>query len=213
MLVLNNNFLATIVLALGFALAAASPVSASENPFVEAMRAFVDSLDGGSDDRDYVPTPYAREYWNKFSPNSMNPMNSMGPMEMPGMMPGMGPGMPMAPGGMMMPGANPWHYGQQLMPPANLQPPKKRIPLLEGAWEIHNGGLLIIKQGLARLYLSKTRYQDFYFKHDHKNIWMQPSEEEGIPLTYDFKLQSGRMIMRDENDKVLLLKRLKNPTK
>lgn len=161
----------------------------------------------------------------------------LGSSYLPGYSSLMTPGMAAYPGlgGLgMMPGASPWagYPGMGMMPGAGL-PGVGRFPgagvpggfapfpgtpggggyrnlpgrgALDGAWELANGSFVIIKGDTARLYLSEERHQDFVIKYDDKAFWWSP-RDSNTAKRYRYQVSNGRMLLRDNDGKVLLLLR------
>ncbi len=118
-----------------------------------------------------------------------------------GMAPGMGawPGAPI-PGIGVPPGnwAGPGYYGGG--------PAAHQSTALDGIWELDNGGMAIIRGNAARLYLSREQYQDFSIGYDRAYLWWQP-RRGGSPSRYRYQIREGRMILQDEEGKVLFMRR------
>lgn len=118
-----------------------------------------------------------------------------------GMSPGMGawpgaaiPGVGVPPGNW----AGPGYYGGG--------PAAHQNTALDGIWELDNGGMAIIRGNAARLYLSREQYQDFSIRYDRAYLWWQP-RRGGYPSSYRYQIRAGRMILQDEEGKVLLMRR------
>lgn len=79
--------------------------------------------------------------------------------------------------------------------------------ILQGSWETHSGGLLLVKGNLARLYLSRDRYQDLEITADQHYVWMRPAGTRQRPDRYEHRIFDRRVILRDENERVLILRR------
>lgn len=78
--------------------------------------------------------------------------------------------------------------------------------LLDGAWELDKGGFVVIRGGAARLYLTREKYQDFSIGYDRQYLWWSP-QRGGSPSRYRYQMSDGRMILSDEDGKLLLLRR------
>jgi len=108
---------------------------------------------------------------------------------------------------------NPWQSG---MPFASGGPPGQhsrwtdgpapKIGLLDGIWETNKGGVVIIKADAARLYVSRDRYQDFIIRYDHNHFWWQPRDGSKF-RRYRYEMREGRMILADDKNNLLLLRR------
>lgn len=79
--------------------------------------------------------------------------------------------------------------------------------MLQGSWETHNGGLLLIKGNLARLYVSRDRYQDLEITVDRVYLWMRPAGSTQTADRYEHRIFDRRIVLRDRAGKVLLLRR------
>jgi hypothetical protein len=78
--------------------------------------------------------------------------------------------------------------------------------LLDGIWELDNGGVAIIRGNAARLYLSREEYQDFSIHYDREYLWWQP-RQGSRPSRYRYQTRQGRMVLQDEEGKQLLMRR------
>jgi hypothetical protein len=141
----------------------------------------------------------------------------------PGMSPwgGMGPGTP--PMGVSPWGASPWAaapWANNPWQPAwggaqpgfpGTSPADGRyaylMRMLQGSWETNNGGLLLIKGNLARLYVSRDRYQDLEITVDRVHLWMRPAGSTQTADRYEHRIFDRRIVLRDRAGKVLLLRR------
>lgn len=119
-------------------------------------------------------------------------------------------------------GTNPWNapawgtpgtprpYGS---PPAYPNSPYSQINAallrrLQGSWETDTGGLLIVEGRLARLYLSRDRYQDIELGLDHHYLWIRPAGDAAAPAErYEHRIFDKRIILRNADGGVLLLRR------
>ena len=103
-----------------------------------------------------------------------------------------------------MPGYADWFNRQQ----QNRSGPYSHLMrLLQGSWETHSGGLLLIKGNLARLYVSRDRYQDLEITADQHYVWMRPAGQVQAPDRYEHRIFDRRVILRDRNGKMLILRR------
>jgi len=191
---------------------------AEDNPFVEAMLRMMEIF--GLIDRDAFSSrvPYLPGYGLPSIPGGgfpgVSPMTGLGGV--PGMstVPGMGavPGMAGFPGAGSMPGAGgfpgaggvpgnwagPARYGWGMAPDTRGR--------LDGAWELDKGGFVIIRGNTARLYLSREQYQDFSIGYDRQFFWWTPLAG-GKSARYRYRVREGRMILGDDEGKLLLLRR------
>lgn len=190
-----------------------------ENPFVEAMLRMMEVF--GLIDRGTLPlgVPYMPGY----PPSTVSGMGGMtGLGAYPGMGPGMTPGMGMVPG---MSPMSPWG-GMQQFPGSGMwqgggQPNASGMPFnawtgrqgtvvapenLDGAWELTNGSFVLIKGRNARLYVSKDQHQDFSIGYDRQTFWWTP-KGGNTTSHYRYQERDGRMVLRDNKGKTLLLRR------
>lgn len=77
---------------------------------------------------------------------------------------------------------------------------------LDGIWELTSGSLVIIKRSSARLYVSRERYQDFIVGYDQQRFWWTP-RGGNTTTTYRYQMRDGRMVLRDSQGKMLLMRR------
>lgn len=200
-----------------------------DNPFVEAMLRMMEIM--GLIDRRPVPlgVPYmpgagSPPGWGSLAgagmPPGTSPMGAWGNWPGSGM-PGMSPfpGIGGWPGGGMPGGMGGWPGGGLPgglggWPGAGLPggsgfrhgPNLSAVADLDGIWELNNGGVAIIKGQAARLYLSRERYQDFLIGYDGKHFWWSP-RGSNVSTRYRYQMRDGRMILRDNDGEVLLMRR------
>ena len=151
--------------------------------------------------------------------------NSMARGQMPGMpspfgMPGLGMGMPGMPsGGMPFSGGNQMdqagRMGSTMMDQfSQTVPGMGQMPnmpwsgsALEGVWEVAGGGLLIVQGGNYRLYAPDGGYVDGTLQISGNRLQMA-NTRAGLVLQFDYALDQGRLVMRDQNGQVYLYRRL-----
>lgn len=211
--------LATLSLCGLLTIGAASPAAAftDDNPFVEAMLRMMEVF--GLIDRSRLPlgVPYLPSYGGApmggigglpglggmpgmSSPWSMGGMPGMTPMPGMGTMPGMGS----IPGGMGPGGGLPAYlatqgwYGQGGSAASS--------GYMDGIWELTNGSFVVIKRHVARLHLDDDRFQDFTIGYDRQYFWWTP-RNGNTTSHYRYQMRDGRMILRDNQGKVLLMRR------
>ena len=180
-------------------------------------------------DRSRLPlgVPYLPSYGSPLSPGlgGMLPGTALGPAAagVPGLSPlgGFGgiPGMsPLAgiggyPGMYGMPGTMAW---------PNTYPPSPGAwtggawpghgngiagsAYLDGAWELSNGGVVIIEGQRARLYLTRDKYQDFRIAYDRDTLAWGPLRG-GSSSRYRYQMRDNRMVLQDDEGRYLLLRR------
>lgn len=115
----------------------------------------------------------------------------------------MSPG-PMWPnsGGFPAWGAPPWGGYSPYSPPYRQYPDRdstgsRVLERLQGSWKTNKGGLLLIRRDMARLYISRDEYQDFYLRADDRYLWMWPIKSQASQR-YEFHISSDRIVLRDE---------------
>jgi hypothetical protein len=181
---------------------------AEDNPLVEAMLRMMEIfgiIDRGS--LGYgVPFSPAYGYGQGGLPGlggyGMPGATPFAPWSGAGAVPGLGAfpggGFPGYPGGGVPgPGGqrSPYGYGQGPV----------RGPL-DGAWELSNGAVVIIRGNAARLHVSRQRYQDYRIGYDRESLWWAPAGG-GPPTRYRYRVHSGRMVLGNSDGEVLLMRR------
>ncbi len=96
----------------------------------------------------------------------------------------------------------PW--GTPTWPPAD---GRLFLAHLQGAWQSDNGGLLLVKDNLARLYLSRDRYQDLYLHADTRYLRLRPVGTSGRTMRYAYRVHDDRLELYDRQGKRLILRR------
>lgn len=205
------------------------------SPFAAAMLGMMEGLGVLERDRSSSFDPFAAMPWSSgFTPGmgfipgmgmgtfpGMTPFPGMG--SFPGMtpFPGMGsfPGMTTFPGMTQFPGASgmPGSSMFPQLPSANMlpKPPAKWNPAasnpyleaLQGNWETEHGALLIIKEGYARLYLTRDDHTDLQITANNRYIWIKPADSNIESQRYEYRRHFERLVMRDDSGKVLLARR------
>lgn len=79
--------------------------------------------------------------------------------------------------------------------------------MLQGTWETHNGGLLLVKGNMARLYVSRDKHQDLEINADRRYVWMRPAGTRQAPDRYEYRVYEKQVILRDRNNRTLSLHR------
>lgn len=199
---------------------------ADDNPFVEAMVRMMEEMGLLDRARPPVNVPYLPgsgygmpgTYPGLGSMPGMNPLGGFGGMPGGGGMPGAGT-WPMNPGYAqgMMPGAT-GAWGQMPQQWLNNAPMSQEQAQqwfgsstasqdqLDGAWELDRGGLVVIKGSRARFYLSLEQFQDYTIGYDRDYIWWSPVNGT-TQSRYRYRMQEGRMIIAEDDDNYLLLRR------
>jgi hypothetical protein len=81
---------------------------------------------------------------------------------------------------------------------------------LEGVWLAANGGGMVIRHGLVRLYVAADVYQDFYLKLQGRLLLLRDARS-GQVRSYDFALQGERLVLLDRQGNLLLFRRAALP--
>lgn len=100
-------------------------------------------------------------------------------------------------------GGTPW------APPAPFSPGRNVgnvLSKLQGAWETNNGGLLLVRDNMARLYVTRDEHQDLYITADPRYLWLQPVGGQN-PTRYEHHIYRDRMVLRDGRGNSLVLRR------
>lgn len=94
------------------------------------------------------------------------------------------------------------------MPGAEPRSSLSRTQLLDGIWQGRRGDILMIRDGNARLF----GYNHAFF--ETAEISLQPTRLEiknlgsGLVRSYDYAYRDGRLVLRDQEDNMLLYRRL-----
>jgi len=75
--------------------------------------------------------------------------------------------------------------------------------LVDGVWKAQNGRVLLMKQGLSRLYFSQKQYQDQQFRVSPGFIQFR-EVKTGLVRIYQYHLNQNQLLLRTENGKELL---------
>jgi len=75
---------------------------------------------------------------------------------------------------------------------------------LQGSWKTDRGGLLLVRRDMARLYVDRDEYQDFYLRVDRRYVWMWPVTSQ-VSQRYEYHISSDRILLRDEFGSTLTL--------
>ena len=82
---------------------------------------------------------------------------------------------------------------------------------LQGSWETNNGGLLLVRRNMARLYIERNEYQDFYIRADPRYLWMWPTKSQ-VSQRYEHHISGDIIRLRDEFGNTLTLRRYQTPS-
>lgn len=188
----------------------------NENPMVEAMLRMMETFGLIDRDRFLFGNPYTAPLGAGLYPglgglSTLGAFPGVAGLSSLGSFPGMTglgavPGLPLTPGA-TIPGAPTLQGPPALagLTPRSTGPMPGRSPF-DGIWELNNGGVAIIQNGVARLFVAEDRYQDFHFRFDAEHLWWRP-ERGGKQSRYRYRLQNGRLILADEEGRVLLMRR------
>lgn len=210
---------------------------ASDNPFVDAMVRMMEELGLLDRARPPVTVPYLpgaglNPYTGYGMLGAYPGLGGMNPLTGFGGMPGAG-SWPMNPAqaqGMVPGGMGTWSqapqqwlgsspvpqeqmqqwFGAGQLPQGQMQqwfnPATAPQNALDGAWELHKGGLVVINGNRARFYLTLDQHQDYTIGYDQSHLWWTPVDGT-TPSRYRYRMQDDRMIIADEQDNYLLLRR------
>ncbi len=81
---------------------------------------------------------------------------------------------------------------------------------LDGIWVGRSGEVVLVMYGYFRVYASAEVYRDGRYRIEADRLLMH-DPESGITQAYEYRLDEGRMIMRDESGNILLFKKLPIP--
>lgn len=84
---------------------------------------------------------------------------------------------------------------------------------LQDAWKSDNNDLLLVKDNLARLYLSHNRYQDLYLHADARYLWLRPAGTSGRTVRYAYRVHGDRIELYDQRGNSLILRRYQPRTR
>ncbi|MGV6825940.1 MAG: hypothetical protein ACWA5Q_03080 [bacterium] len=103
-----------------------------------------------------------------------------------------------------LPGAQPWSPSvTPFSTPDN--------PILDGTWVSHNGFILVVAGPYARIAVDYDEFMDFYIRYKPDVLQLRDGQSQNI-ATFQLWYQNNRMGWRDEADRVLLFKKIRqNP--
>jgi hypothetical protein len=78
---------------------------------------------------------------------------------------------------------------------------------IEGTWMANSGAVMVIRQGLVRLYLSEDLSQDFEYRLSGQDFMLRDARTGAIS-TYGYAQLGDHMMLRDPGGNVLLLQRV-----
>ncbi len=151
-------------------------------------------------------SPFGYQPWN--IPGYSSYMPGYPGSYMPGTLPGAAPGM--MPGSITgIPGA--YLPGQSLIP--GITQPQYSYQTasdVDGIWVGQGGEIVLVMYGYFRIYASAEVYRDGRYRIEGDYLLMH-DPESGVTQAYQYRLDEGRMIMRDEGGNFLLFKKLPVP--
>lgn len=78
---------------------------------------------------------------------------------------------------------------------------------LDGVWETESGAILMVRDGRARVYLSRDRFQDFELRLEGRILALR-DRDFGAIRRYLYTADGDRMLMLDPEGSLLLLRRV-----
>jgi hypothetical protein len=81
---------------------------------------------------------------------------------------------------------------------------------LDGIWQGRDGEIVLVMYGHFRIYADSDHYRDGYYQIDENWITLF-DPRSGSSKTYEYAFSEGRMVLRDENDQLLLYRQLPIP--
>ena len=192
--------------------------SAGDNPFIAAMRTMMRLM--GLLDEDPYPwlnpflaspgapaalpgtgawTPGALPYGASIPGAGWPGQSAM--MGMPGLAGGVGAGLPSTLLSPYFRQSQSWM--RQAWPAGD---PSSDPDSLEGKWRGRNGEWLVIGRGMFRLYVSRDEYVQGDERHTDRYISFRNNDNQ-LVKSYEYAIRDGRMVLRDEDGKLLLFKK------
>jgi len=95
-----------------------------------------------------------------------------------------------------------------------IQTPQGQPPLgptsatLDGNWRGQSGEVLVVRNGLFRIYLDRDRYQEGRIELRGKDVLGMQSQDGSVTRRYEYAVHEGRLVLRDEAGNLLLYKRI-----
>jgi hypothetical protein len=93
-------------------------------------------------------------------------------------------------------------FGQQTFPSAASN--------LDGIWRGRGGEIVLVMYGHFRIYADSDHYRDGLFQIDGNWLTLY-DPQSGSQRSYEYALNEGRMVLRDENGQLLLYRQLPIP--
>ena len=81
---------------------------------------------------------------------------------------------------------------------------------LDGIWQGRDGEIVLVMYGHFRIYADSDNYRDGVYQIDDKWLTLY-DPQSGSRKSFEYALSDGRMVLRDENDQLLLYRQLPIP--
>jgi hypothetical protein len=81
---------------------------------------------------------------------------------------------------------------------------------LDGIWQGRDGEIVLVMYGHVRIYADSENYRDGLYQINENWITLY-DPQSGSSKNYEYALSEGRMVLRDENDQLLLYRQLPIP--
>ena len=103
----------------------------------------------------------------------------------------------------------------QPQPPSGVSTPAATPNLpaqssLDGIWQGRGGEIVLVMYGHFRIYADSDNYRDGLYQIDDKWLTLY-DPQTGSRKSFEYALSEGRMVLRDENDQLLLYRQLPIP--
>jgi hypothetical protein len=81
---------------------------------------------------------------------------------------------------------------------------------LDGIWQGRNGEIVLVMYGHFRIYADSDHFRDGLYQIDEEWLTLY-DPQTGSRKSFEYALSEGRMVLRDENDQLLLYRQLPIP--
>lgn len=99
------------------------------------------------------------------------------------------------------------HYSYPPMQAAPGYPPPYAASPLDGNWQGQSGELLVIKGALFRIYVNRSNFRQGRISFSGPNQLQLQDQQSGQIRAYEFAQAKGRLVLRDQNQNMLLYRR------
>lgn len=96
-------------------------------------------------------------------------------------------------------GGNPGYPGYPAYPPPAYGPPlpPANLSILDGSWQGESGEVLVIRNGLFRIYLDRDNFREGRLKQVQPQVILLQDLQSGQLRTYAFAESEGRLLLQD----------------